>query len=75
MHVILFVMDTNASVVKTFVAWIKVKIKAHLSERVQSFAEGEIWWVSLGQNVGYEANGKNEKFERPVLVVRKFNKD
>ncbi|MBI5138738.1 MAG: type II toxin-antitoxin system PemK/MazF family toxin [Candidatus Vogelbacteria bacterium] len=68
-------MVMSDSVVKTFVAWIKVKIKAHLSERTQFFREGEIWWVHLGYNVGCESNGKNNNFERPILVIKKFNRD
>jgi len=70
-----FFMNRKDQIFKTFVAWIKVKIQTQLSDRVQYFQEGEIWWVSLGQNVGYEANGKNEKFERPVLIIKRFNKD
>jgi len=35
----------------------------------------EVWWCSLGLNLGREQDGKNELFERPVLIVRKFNKD
>ena len=38
------------------------------------FHEREIWWCSIGINLGDEQDGKNELFERPVLVVRKFNK-
>lgn len=34
----------------------------------------EIWWCSLGINVGVETDGKHENFERPILVLRKFNK-
>ena len=37
------------------------------------FHEREIWWCSLGLNLGDEQDGKNEYFERPVLVFRKFN--
>jgi len=58
-----------------FVSWIKVKIRRHLLQNRVLFNEGEIWWVALGHNVGVEANGKNHQFERPVLVVKKFNKD
>jgi mRNA interferase MazF len=36
--------------------------------------EREIWWISLGLNIGHEQDGKNEQFERPFLVVKKFNK-
>lgn len=39
-----------------------------------TFRRREIWWCSTGVNVGVEQDGKNEHFERPVLVVRKFNR-
>lgn len=35
----------------------------------------EIWWCSLGVNIGAEIDGKNENFERPVLIVRVYNKN
>lgn len=35
----------------------------------------EVWWCSLGVNVGSEMDGKNENFERPMLVVRVFSED
>lgn len=35
----------------------------------------EVWWCSLGLNIGFEEDGKNELFERPVLILRKFNND
>ncbi len=37
--------------------------------------EREIWWCSLGTNVGIETDGKHEQFERPVLILKKFYKD
>lgn len=37
------------------------------------FREREIWWCSLGVNIGFEQDGKNEQFERPVLILKKFN--
>lgn len=39
------------------------------------FKERDIFFVSLGQNIGYEENGKGENFYRPVVVLRKFNSD
>ena len=39
------------------------------------FYPREIWWCSAGLNIGVEANGKNENFERPVLIIKKFNAD
>ncbi len=38
------------------------------------FHEREIWWCSIGINLGDEQDGKNEFFERPVLILKKFNK-
>ena len=35
--------------------------------------EGDVWWCSIGINIGSEQDGKNEEFQRPVLVIRKFN--
>jgi mRNA interferase MazF len=58
-----------------FIAWTKLKIRLHISPlRELFFHEREIWWASLGVNIGYEQDGKNETFERPILVVKKFNR-
>lgn len=35
----------------------------------------EIWWCSLGVNVGVESDGKNNNFERPVLIMKVYNKE
>jgi mRNA interferase MazF len=37
------------------------------------FREGEIWWVRLGKNIGYETNGKSGEFTRPVIILKKYN--
>ncbi|MDR3558719.1 MAG: type II toxin-antitoxin system PemK/MazF family toxin [Candidatus Pacebacteria bacterium] len=39
----------------------------------KQFSEREIWWVSLGVNVGTEIDGKNYHFERPILVLKKIS--
>ena len=39
------------------------------------FKEREIWWCSIGLNIGVEAYGKNDYFERPLLIFKVFNKD
>jgi len=62
--------------VQRFIAWIGKKIYLHFERKaVPDFQEHEIWWASLGENVGSEINGKNPFFERPVIVVRKFSND
>ncbi|MFH0846306.1 MAG: type II toxin-antitoxin system PemK/MazF family toxin [Patescibacteria group bacterium] len=39
------------------------------------FAEKDIWWSTLGVNIGVEIDGKNEKFGRPVLIIKVFNRE
>ncbi|OHB19131.1 MAG: hypothetical protein A2666_05325 [Parcubacteria group bacterium RIFCSPHIGHO2_01_FULL_47_10b] len=39
------------------------------------FGEQEVWFCSLGANVGSEQNGVGDKFLGPVVVVRKFNSE
>jgi mRNA interferase MazF len=56
--------------------WSAKKVGIHFVDRgAVYFEEREIWWASLGENVGSEANGKNFRFERPVVVLRKFSSD
>jgi mRNA interferase MazF len=61
---------------KNFEGWITKKRVLH--EKISAspmFKERDIWWVSVGVNVGFEEDGKQENFVRPVLVVRKFNRE
>lgn len=37
--------------------------------------ERQIWWCALGLNIGSEDDGKNEYFERPVLIFRRFGEE
>lgn len=60
---------------QNFVDWTKLKIRIHCSNKKLFPRARQIWWVSLGQNVGVEINGKSETFERPVLILRRFNDD
>ncbi|HEY4500347.1 MAG TPA: type II toxin-antitoxin system PemK/MazF family toxin [Candidatus Paceibacterota bacterium] len=39
------------------------------------FNEHDIWSVSTGANVGFEIDGKGDKFLRPMIVIKKFNKE
>ena len=58
---------------KNFSAWNNLKQALHNSAFSQlSYHEREIWWCALGANIGSEDDGKNEYFERPVLIFRKF---
>lgn len=58
---------------KDYKKWMGVK--ARLQENAvnedyrNSYREGDIYWVSIGENVGYEEDGKGELYLRPVLVL------
>ena len=59
---------------KDFDSWnIEKKNLEEVGHESLSFHEREIWWCSIGINLGDEQDGKNELFERPVLVLKKFN--
>ncbi len=57
----------------SFGEWNKIKKKINISNKKVFFKERDVFYVALGKNVGCEQNGKNEKFSRPVIVLRKFN--
>ena len=59
---------------KDFDGWNREKKRVHERSDRKFFHEREIWWCSLGVNIGYEEDGKNELHERPVLVIKKFNR-
>jgi mRNA interferase MazF len=59
---------------KDFDAWTIKKKEVESSDIKIICNEREIWWCSLGLNIGHEQDGKNEAFERPVLILRKFSK-
>ena len=60
---------------KNFDEWniLKKKIDEQ-EESLTNFPKaGEVWMISMGENIGFEQNGSNQDFSRPVLVIRKFN--
>jgi len=61
--------------IKDFVNWLKLKSDVHFEYHRPAFRERDIWWCKLGENIGDEGNGKSRLFSRPVLVVKKFNKN
>ena len=59
---------------KNFDEWNEVKKEVNKKEKFLKFNQRDIFFINLGQNVGYEQNGAGEKFLRPVLILKKFNK-
>ena len=60
-------------IVKRFAEWIGLKESLHYKNHKPPFvSERDIWWVSVGENVGSEINGKSKLFSRPVVILRKL---
>ncbi len=60
---------------KDFDTWNNLKKEIDASEQNLFFKEGEVWWVNLGLNIGFEANGKGYDSIRPVIILKKYNKN
>lgn len=60
---------------KDFNTWNNLKKQIDGKSFLPLFSEKEIWWCSVGINVGREEDGKNELYERPVLIFKKINKE
>ncbi len=59
--------------IKDYEKWMPVKAALNNAENRPLYKEREVFWVSIGENVGFEEDGKNERFNRPVLVLKKFS--
>jgi len=59
---------------KNFDTWNELKKEIDERENIIQFKEREIYWARIGENVGFEQNGKGAEFSRPVLIVKKLNK-
>ncbi|MBI2097462.1 MAG: type II toxin-antitoxin system PemK/MazF family toxin [Candidatus Vogelbacteria bacterium] len=60
---------------KRFLEWFGLKEKLHNTDNTPPLVkERDLWWVSFGENVGSEINGKNKLFSRPGLVIKKLSR-
>lgn len=60
---------------KDFNRWNELKKKIDkIFDAPKNFPkEGEVWIASVGLNIGFEQNGSEDNFSRPMLIVKKFN--
>lgn len=59
---------------KPFDDWNIQKKHIQNNNKIRHYHERDIWWCVLGVNVGYEEDGKGSTHERPVLILKGFNK-
>jgi mRNA-degrading endonuclease toxin of MazEF toxin-antitoxin module len=57
------------------VEWCRVNIILVGRPKEIYFKECQIWWCSIGLNIGEEEFGKGPSFQRPVLIFKKLTKN
>ena len=59
---------------KDFDKWNIHKTDINNKNKNKLYHKRQIWWCSLGMNVGFEQDGTGEEYDRPVLILRGFSK-
>ena len=61
---------------KEFNKWMTLKDSIHnFKSRPAGYKTRDIWWTSIGTNVGFEEDGKGKFYNRPVIILRGFSKE
>lgn len=60
---------------KEFDKWNVQKKIIDGTDSKNTFHEREMWFIKIGENIGFEQNGKGEEFLRPIIVYKKFSRD
>lgn len=55
---------------KDFDGWNEKKKETQERREAPFYNQREIWWCTLGINVGFEQDGSGEEFRRPILILR-----
>ena len=67
----MFMLCHRNQMAKDFDSWNIQKKKLHSSDTSRKhYHEREIWWCSLGANVGYEHDGTGSTYQRPILILK-----
>ena len=56
---------------KDFKKWHTQKSDLHENKTRVFFHEREIWFTSLGANIGFEQDGRGDDFLRPIVILKK----
>jgi len=61
---------------KDYQLWTPIKKDLNnINEPRLFFHEREVWYCHLGENIGFEQDGRGDEFLRPVVIIRKFNNE
>jgi mRNA-degrading endonuclease toxin of MazEF toxin-antitoxin module len=55
---------------KDFDGWNEKKKQTNERHTAPFYHDREIWWCSLGVNVGFEQDGSGDTYRRPVLILK-----
>jgi len=55
---------------KDFDRWNQQKKHVHDHEANKLYHQREMWWCSLGANIGFEQDGTGVEYQRPVLILK-----
>jgi mRNA interferase MazF len=55
---------------KNFDSWNKYKKRIQIERAHKHYHARDIWWCSLGVNVGSEHDGEGSEYQRPVLIIK-----
>jgi len=58
---------------KQYDKWNEVKKRTDNKTIIPNIRQREIYWANIGENIGFEQNGKGSEFMRPLLIFKKFS--
>ena len=60
---------------KRFDEWNEIKKETQKDKAIVGFKNRDIFFIKMGENIGFEQNGKGDSFVRPIVIVKGFNRD
>ena len=57
---------------ENFDKWNQIKKNVQEDEKTRLFKQRDIFFITMGQNIGFEQNGKGENFVRPIVILKKI---
>ncbi len=60
---------------KNFKNWNNIKTDINNKGLNKFYHPREVWWCSLGVNIGYEQDGNGNIYQRPVLILKGLGKN
>ena len=66
---------SQISMQKDFDSWNEKKKKINNRKSSPFYHQRELWWCSLGVNVGFEQDGSGREDSRPILILTGLSKE